>query len=185
MTTKLSGGKLLIAEPFLQDTYFMRSVLVVCEHSKQSSFGFILNKLLDIKLNEIVYSFPEFDAPVFYGGPVQNDNLHYLHSLGDLLEGSMQVCPGLYFGGDYEKLKFLVSNGLVNKNQIRFFVGYSGWGYEQLNDELKEGTWIAEEIDLNYIFKIEHHKLWKTILQNKGHQFSAISELPDHKTLQN
>lgn len=185
MKSKLSGSKLLIAEPFMEDVFFKRSVVLLCENSKHSTFGFILNKKLDLKLNELVYSFPKFDCPVYYGGPVQNDTLHFIHTLGEVLDESHLIGNGLYWGGNYKQLKALVKEGLVSTTDIKFFVGYSGWDQQQFKEELKKGNWIVEEVDPNYVFSTKDDILWKEVLQNKGNNYAIISELPDHRSLLN
>merc|ERR1712065_46093 len=91
---------ILISEPFLLDYYFKRSVVLLCDHSDEGSFGVIMNKPLSVKLNEVVKDFPDFAAPIYLGGPVQNDSLFFLHTIGDKIEGSVEVINGLFWGGD-------------------------------------------------------------------------------------
>jgi putative transcriptional regulator len=73
MTTNsmIKSGQLLVAEPFMLDPYFRRAVILLCEHHDEGSVGFILNKKTDMKVNDLINTFPTFDAEVFYGGPVQ------------------------------------------------------------------------------------------------------------------
>lgn len=97
-----------MAEPFMLDPNFKRSVILICEHADHGTTGFILNKPLDMKIHELIADFPESKAPVHIGGPVAVDSVHYLHNVGDLLENSLEVSPGIYWGGDFEKLKFLL-----------------------------------------------------------------------------
>jgi len=185
MKEKLSGGKLLIAEPFMQDVYFKRSVVLLCENSKHSTFGFILNKRLDIKINELVLNFPEFDGDLYFGGPVQNDTLHFIHTIGDVLDDCHQIAKGLYWGGNYNQLKALIKEGLVSNKDIKFFVGYSGWDLKQFKEEMNNKNWIVEDINLNYIFNSKDEILWKQVLNNKGNVYSVLSELPDYRSLLN
>ena len=95
---EISTGKLIIAEPFSLEPHFKRSVVLLCNHDAEGSFGYIINKMLDMKLNEVMADFPEFNAPLFYGGPVQTDSLHFLHNVGDLLVGSKRISSGVYIG---------------------------------------------------------------------------------------
>ncbi|MEP7321200.1 MAG: YqgE/AlgH family protein [Saprospiraceae bacterium] len=177
---KIKSGKLILAEPFMQDPHFKRSVVFLCEHNqKNGSVGFILNKPLNAKINDMVQDFPEIDAHLYYGGPVGTDTLHYIHNVGDLLEESVPVIRGVYWGGNFEKLKFLINQQLVGPQNIRFFIGYSGWTKGQLIEELHIGSWIMAEGDPNYVFKINSNKLWKRVLDDKGNTFSVISDMPD------
>ncbi|MCL4153824.1 UNVERIFIED_CONTAM: hypothetical protein GTU68_050649, partial [Idotea baltica] len=89
----------------MHDPYFHRGVVLLCEHHAEGSLGFIINKPLEMSLNELVEDFPEIESPVYYGGPVGNDTLHYIHNVGELLPDSVEVAPGVYWGGDFHKLK--------------------------------------------------------------------------------
>ncbi len=176
----VQGGQVLLAEPFMQDPYFRRSVVLLCEHHDEGSIGFILNKSIDMSLNDLMSEFPNFEAEVFYGGPVQTDTLHYVHNIGELLEESVKIADGVWWGGDFEKLKFLISSRLIEPNNIRFFVGYSGWSSGQLKDELEYGSWMQANMDANYIFKIKPNDLWSRVMYNKGNLYEVIADLPEH-----
>jgi putative transcriptional regulator len=180
---EIKTGKIIIAEPFMLDPHFRRAVVLLTTHEADGSVGFILNKMLDMRINEVLAEFPQFNAPLFYGGPVQTDSIHYLHNVGDLLEGSTRISAGVYWGGDWEQLKVLIENKLIEPKHIRFFVGYSGWGEGQLKDEFKEGSWIMGEMHANYLFNAQPHTLWRTVLQHKGDAFSIIADMPDDQHL--
>ncbi|MEP7269640.1 MAG: YqgE/AlgH family protein [Saprospiraceae bacterium] len=176
----ISNGKLLLAEPFMLDPHFQKAVVMLTEHDQENgTVGFILNKPLKVKINDMVHDFPEIEALLHYGGPVAHDTLHYLHNVGDLLEESVQIMRGVYWGGNFEKLKFLIEQQLIGPENIRFFTGYSGWTSGQLEEEMGIGSWILADGDANYIFKVHALRLWKRILDDKGNTFSVISEMPD------
>ena len=78
---KPQKGNLILAEPFMQDDHFGRSVILMCEHNDEGSYGFILNNKLDINLDELVPEIEVKDLSVYYGGPVHSSNLFYLHQL--------------------------------------------------------------------------------------------------------
>ncbi len=179
-TTKIKSGKLLLAEPFMLDPHFKRSVVMLCEHDhRNGTVGFILNKPLKVRINEMVQDFPDIDTDLYYGGPVGTDTLHYIHNVGELLEESVPLLRGVYWGGNFDKLKFLITQQLIGPENIKFFVGYSGWTKGQLLEELGIGSWILAEADPNYIFKINSQKLWKQVLEDKGNTYSVISDMPD------
>jgi len=165
------------------DPNFKRSVILVCEHESHGTTGFILNKPLDIRIDALISDFPESKAPVFIGGPVAVDSIHYLHNVGDLLDNSIEVCPGVYWGGDFEKLKFLMENDLIQDHNIRFFVGYSGWTEGQLEEEMQDPSWVLDEMDPNYLFKTKPFVLWQTVLHNKGNIYTVIAQMPDSVSL--
>lgn len=176
---KVTKGKVLVAEPFMLDPNFKRGVVLLCEHEKEGSVGFILNKILDMQINELIADFPDFESSVYYGGPVQKDTIHYIHNVGQLLDDSTEVCPGVFWGGSFEKLKFLIESQLIESKNIRFFVGYSGWSEGQLDSELELGSWMLGEMHANYLFKNKPQTLWKKVLQNKGDTYSVIAQMPD------
>lgn len=177
---KIKNGQVIVAEPFMLDPYFRRSVVLLCEHHEEGTIGFILNKNIDMGINDLMSDFPEFGAEVFYGGPVQTDTLHYIHNLGDLLDESVKVADGVWWGGDFEKLKFLITQGMVQPGNVRFFVGYSGWSSGQLDEELKYGSWVSADMDSNYIFRVKPSRLWRQIMYNKGDIYEVLSDMPEN-----
>lgn len=182
-TQDVAAGKLLIAEPFMVDPYFNRAVIILCEHNQEGSIGFIINKELDIKVNDLIADIPGMDSPVFYGGPVQTDTIHFLHNVGTLLDDSVHICGSIYWGGSFEKLKFLIDRQLIHAGNIRFFVGYSGWSEGQLEDEMKFGSWVLASADANYIFKEQPGEVWRKVLKNKGGNYEVIATMKDENLL--
>jgi putative transcriptional regulator len=178
----ISTGNILLAEPFMQDPYFRRSVILLCEHHLHGSLGFILNKRIDMKVTDLLASFPEFDAEVYYGGPVSTDTLHYVHNVGEVLKDSVKVAEGIWMGGDFEQLKALVRNGLIEQHNIRFFIGYAGWSGGQLAEEMDIRSWIPAPVHANYVFKSNAEDLWSKVMYNKGDVFEVISDMPEFVT---
>lgn len=179
----IKAGNLLIAEPFMLDPNFKRSVILICEKNELGTTGLILNRPLDINMQELVADFPKSKAVVHVGGPVAVDSLFYLHNVGDLLDDSIEVCPGVSWGGDFEKLKFLMETGVIKDQNIRFFVGYSGWSQGQLEEELQESSWVVDEMDPNYLFRVKPFVLWQTVLNNRGDTYTVIAQIPDSMSL--
>ncbi len=180
MKPPIKKGAVLLAEPFMLDPNFKRTAIFLIEHNeREGSLGFILNRPVDMRVDELVDDFPEFNAPVYFGGPVGGDTVHYLHTKGDLLEGSDEVMRGVWWGGDYERLKFLIRQQLIKPRDIRFFVGYSGWSERQLQEELKSGSWVTAQMFPNYLFQSDPEKLWAQVMSNKGNHFQAIAEMEE------
>ncbi|MBB4077936.1 putative transcriptional regulator [Lewinella aquimaris] len=177
MSAQIKNGTILLAEPFMLDPNFKRSTVLVVEHNPEGSLGFIMNRRVNMRVDALAKEFPEFDAPVYFGGPVGTDTVHYLHRKGDLLEGSDEVMEGIFWGGNYEKLRFLIDQKLITPYDIRFFVGYSGWSDSQLQEELEGGSWVTARMDPNYLFKSDPEKLWSQVMENKGDTFSVIASM--------
>ena len=162
------------------DSNFKRAVILLTEHSKEEgSIGFILNKPISLKINELVEDFPEIEAPLYFGGPVAPETLHYIHDVGNILDESIKVARGVYWGGDFEKLKFLIESKLILPHNIRFFLGYSGWSPGQLSDELEYGSWLVTHMDTNYAFKTKYSEMWRQVMRHKGGNYSVIAEMPE------
>src|SRR5689334_21545133 len=124
-------GTLLIAEPFLKDPSFMRTVVFLCDHQEEGSFGFVINRVFDHTLDELMNDLDELKLPVSSGGPVQTDTIHFLHQYPELIPGSYEVLYGIYCAGDFETAVTLIREGSIDTNRIRFYSGYSGWGSGQ------------------------------------------------------
>lgn len=176
---EIKAGTVLLAEPFMIDANFKRTAILLTAHNDEGTVGFIMNRPMGMKITELVTDFPEIDADVYFGGPVQTDTLHYIHNAGELLADATEISPGVFWGGDYTQLKFLIKNELITGRDVRFFVGYSGWGEGQLTDEFKIGSWLSAPMDRNYLFSTEAESLWAQIMDNKGDAFSIIADMPD------
>lgn len=171
-------GNILISEPFLPDPNFMRSVILLCEHNDDGSIGFVLNKPTRIDIEELIEEISNYDRPVYAGGPVEQDTLHYIHRLEDQLEGSTKISEGLFWGGNFEQLKILINNNQVNPEDFRFFLGYSGWAEGQLIDEYKAHSWIVSSVTSSQIFDMDPNELWKNVLKNMGGKYKVMSNYP-------
>lgn len=175
-------GRILISEPFMPDPYFKRSVVLLLEHNEKGSFGFILNKSIEFKLNQTLIDFPEFDTKVYMGGPVQPDHLFFIHTLGDKIDETVQISDGLFWGGDFESLKHQIAIGELRADQVRFFLGYSGWDSDQLSHELDEESWIISDINAPEILQTNPTELWRECLIKMGENCSQIANFPEDPT---
>lgn len=173
------AGDLLISEPYLPDPNFERSVVLLCEHNEEGTFGLVLNQLTENKLEDIVANLEGVDSDLFIGGPVQQNTLHFLHRAPDLIDHVYKMQEGLYYGGDQQTLFSLIDTKQLREEDFIFFVGYSGWSPGQLLDELKSKSWIVYKgVTPEEIFDIPAEKLWKHVLQKMGGKFKLISNYP-------
>jgi len=176
-------GKILVSEPYLPDPNFERTIILLCEHNDEGSFGFIMNKPSPAKLADIMEDLKDIDAPVFIGGPVQQDTLHYIHRLPDL-EESIEVMEGIYWGGNFEQLVSLIETKQVAASDIKFFLGYSGWSVGQIEEELKEDSWIvSDKVNEELLFDIKAEAMWQYALKRMGGRFSVYSNYPQDPRL--
>jgi len=178
----VSTGSLLVAEPFLGDGNFDRSVVLVCEYSPAGTFGLIMNQATDLQLSDVledVYA----DLPLFVGGPVQQNTLHFIHRRPDLIEGSIQVDQGLYWSGDFEQVKQAVNLGTLTEQDIRFFLGYSGWDGGQLTSEISHKSWIVTRADAEFLFETPALDFWRDVLKRMGGMYRTIAHYPADPSL--
>jgi putative transcriptional regulator len=171
-------GILLIAEPFLKDPNFVRTVVLLCDHKQEGSFGFVLNKHYDHLLDELVSGAEGLKIPVYFGGPVQMDTIHFLHQNPLEIPGGQEIRDGIYCGGDFETAIEQIRLGRVNKNKIRFFIGYSGWGNGQLAEELKERSWLTVMSNRKLIFHRKTNDIWKDALRHLGGDYEIMANFP-------
>ncbi len=181
---KLHIGQLLISDPSnIGDHSFNRAVILLAEHNHEGSVGFILNKPLDYTINDLI---PEIDASfvIYNGGPVEQDNLYFIHTLANLIPNSIEILNGIYWGGDFDLLKILINQGKISKEEIRFFLGYSGWSANQLAGEIQSKSWIV--IENNYKSSILYkstYKFWKEEIMELGGDYMIWSNAPENPIL--
>ncbi|MCX7862742.1 MAG: YqgE/AlgH family protein [Bacteroidales bacterium] len=168
-----SAGRLLIAEPLLLDGIFARSVVLLTEHNDEGSLGYILNKNSGFTIQQLLPKFKNFYTPVFLGGPVATNTLHFIYRSKQALLNSKQIHDEIFWGGDIDELLKLMKNDIIKEKDIRFFIGYSGWGKNQLNEELSKHFWVVSKTDSEQVFEEDPKWLWKrsVILLDKKYHF--------------
>jgi putative transcriptional regulator len=172
-------GDMLISDPFLSDPNFLRTAILLCEHNEEGTLGFVLNKPADLKLHDVLDDVESSDIDLFIGGPVQQDTLHFIHRRGDMIDGGIQVREGLYWGGDFDQLLFLLREKLIDGDDLKLFMGYSGWSPGQLMDEMQMNSWIiSRNVSIQQVFDTNARQLWKDVLSKMGGKFKAISNFP-------
>ncbi|PKP53016.1 MAG: hypothetical protein CVT92_06050 [Bacteroidetes bacterium HGW-Bacteroidetes-1] len=171
-------GRALIAEPLMDEFYFGRAVILLIEHNDDGTFGMVMNKPSGALFNAIVTDFPEFDAMVYIGGPVETDKLFFIHTLGNEIPESSEIVPGLYWGGDIESVREMMTLGILKKDQIRFFLGYSGWSPKQLESELKRNAWVISETSSKLLLHTKPEKMWNSFLQRMGPSYDLWRGFP-------
>ena len=171
-------GILLIADPFLKDPNFLRTVVLLCDHQDEGSFGFVLNKKIEQTLDELLTDFEGFQIPVYYGGPVQPDTIHFVHQYPDLIPEAFKVSNDIYWGGNFETVRALIKNNSISTDRIKFFLGYSGWGNGQLSGELDEKSWLTVGATKNLVFNTTPDNVWKGSLLHLGGEYEQLINYP-------
>lgn len=184
ISEKLQKGQLLIAEPsIIGDLSFNRSVILLADHNEEGSVGFILNKPLKYTIKDLL---PEIDASfkIYNGGPVEQDNLYFIHNVPHLIPNSIEISNGIFWGGDFELTKDLINKGMLKKKNIRFFLGYTGWDSEQLETEMQSNSWImTKNVYENRILGKASVHFWKEKIIELGGEYLIWSNAPENPIL--
>lgn len=183
MQEKPAKGKILISEPFLNDPNFKRTIILLTEHSEEGSVGFVLNKPTEYNISQVIEDFPDFNSIVYYGGPVQLNTLQFLYRGENIIDNSIEITPGLYWGGSFDILKTLIESHAVSPSDFRFFLGYSGWNEGQIDEEIGINSWIVTKTSIDNIFSDEPDKLWREILKSMGKKFAILASFPENPSV--
>lgn len=175
--TTVTKGTLLISDPFLKDPSFGRSVVLIVEKNELGTVGFVLNQELELNVADVLENMP-YACRLFNGGPVAHDSLHFLYLGHDPVRGAEPVMPGLYWGGDFAEMMERMQKGSITEENLRFFVGYSGWEPGQLENELSEQVWITSTADTRTLFSDQSPRLWKTVLKSMGSKYAILANAP-------
>lgn len=178
-------GSILISEPFLQDAYFQRAVVLLIDHTKDGSMGFVLNKKTELTVNSFFNDLEKLpEMPIYLGGPVSSNRLFFLHSLGDLIiPDSVKINEHLYFDGDFESLRRYMLNGHSIEGKVKFFLGYSGWTEGQLGNEITKNSWVVSRTSNRNVLLAEGEEFWKHSLESLGSQYETWTKYPKEPCL--
>ncbi len=172
-------GDLLISEPYLPDPNFDRTVIFLCEHDENGSLGFVLNKKTEAVVNDLMDGLDSLNSNIYVGGPVQRNTLHFLHKGTIRLESDVEIVDGVHWGMDFEGLMEKINTKQIREQDLKFFVGYSGWSPGQLVDELREKAWIVCKCaSQEMVFDTDPADLWRLVLKNMGGKFKLMSNYP-------
>lgn len=171
-------GDFLLSEPFLADNNFSRTVIFLCEHNEEGSFGLVVNKPLDVEISSILSDVPEAHIPIHIGGPVEQNQLFYMHQEAQI-EGCLEIVPDVFLGGDYNEVKELITQEKLTKENMRFYIGYTGWGKDQLQQEIDDLSWVVVKNNQELTpFMNAENDLWKELISKQGGKYKIMAEYP-------
>lgn len=174
----VSKGSLLIAKPYLGDPNFERGVILMCEHNEQGSFGFVLNQTTELFLGDVLEETIYQDINLHLGGPVEKNTLHFIHRRPDLISGGAEIMENVYWGGDFNTVKTLLNLNTMQQDDVRFFIGYSGWSGGQLEEEMQQDSWIITKTTSDFLFGTPPGNFWREVLRNMGGEYRSIAHYP-------
>lgn len=178
--SQIQKGTFLISSPDIDLGIFYRSVVLVCEHNANGSFGLVVNKSLDLDLPEEIINIHNLANPhvgIRAGGPVQTNQMMLLHTSDQIPHQTLQICEGVYLGGDLQFLQESITD--ENGPQINLCFGYAGWGSGQLEREFLDGNWFLYPASPRYLFQIPAEKVWSSLLRDMGGKYASLSMIPE------
>mgnify|MGYP006080479183 CR=1 FL=1 len=151
---------------------------MLTEFAENNAIGFILNRPLEFTIQDLL---PDINSQfkIYEGGPVEQDNLYFVHRVPNLIPESIAVSNGVYWGGNFSILKKLLQNNVLDSTEIRFFLGYSGWSEKQLLEEIKTDSWFVSDNDFENVFSVNIETLWKNKLLQKGGEYKLWANAPN------
>ena len=170
-------GIILISEPSLRDFYFRQSVVLLAEHNEEGSFGIIINKPIETRLNEVLKEFSDIDIPIYLGGPVKTDSIFFIHTKENV-DKSLKIIDGLYWGGDIDTIRDMIRMGMIGENEIRFFIGYAVWNPNQLDREISEKSWVLSHTTVEEVINRHPEQLWSGYLKSMGSDYAIWANFP-------
>lgn len=182
--SQIQKGTFLISTPDVESGLFFRSVILICEHNANGSFGLVINKSLDMELPEEIVSLSQIVNPnvgMRAGGPVQTNQMMLVHTSDKIPEQTLEVTNGVYLGGDLQFLQELISN--PEGSEVLLCFGYCGWGAGQLEREFLDGGWFLYPANARHIFHVPPEKLWQTILRDMGGKYATLAMIPEDLSL--
>lgn len=183
----VAGGEILLSSPLLTDPNFKRTAVLILEQdNNEGHIGLILNRALDLTLEEVCQMPGKgSDMKIYNGGPVDLQRIFWLHTLGDKLPGSIEILPGLYVGGDYDTLINAFATGEDLTGKIRFYLGYSGWTAGQLRKEIEAGAWgvLSHLLDPQQLMETDGDEMWHTLTRQLGEKYRHWLMIPSDPNL--
>lgn len=180
----LERGTFLVASPEIDQTIYARSVVLLCEHHTSGSFGLIINKPFDMQMPQELQHLAEIDNPniqIRAGGPAQPNQIVLLHTPSEMAKDSLEVCPGVFLGGDVPFLQEAILN--PSGPMINMYFGFCGWGQGELEREFLSGMWFLHPASPNPVFSQTPEKTWQLLLKEMGGKYATLSTIPEDLTL--
>lgn len=146
----ITTGTILKSTPSTNDANFEQSIIFIAEYNEKGAMGFVINKKFARALNELEEFKQCIAFPLYEGGPMDKEHLYFIHRRPDVIEGGTLIANSIYLGGNFKQAVAQLSNKTIDVNDIKIFIGYCGWDFNQLEEEVAEGSWIiADAAELN------------------------------------
>jgi len=175
-----AAGTMLASAPDMMDPNFMHTVVLICQHSEDGAFGLVVNRQSDLIAEDLLPADSSLAAtglPVYSGGPVGMDAVQFLHRIPDEVPGGIEIFGGLHLGGEVADLGLAVRNRPLEED-LRLFLGYSGWEGGQLEAELASGSWLPAPPRMEAVFASDQRTAWRGVVRSLGDATRGLEDLP-------
>ncbi len=159
----ISPGKILISSPSLTDPNFEKVVIYIAEYNKKGTLGYVINTLFPRAFNELILYTHSPPLILYDGGPMEKESLFFLHCRPDLIAGGIHIIDSIYLGGDFKQAVKNINEHTIPENDIKLFIGYCGWNYGQLEEEVAEGCWLVFNTTAEMVFNPSTQNIWKQL----------------------
>lgn len=168
---------ILVAMPALNDTYFEKSIILLCSYDAEGAFGLVMNHPSTTKVKEVLSKEMQensaFNLPLLVGGPVQPESFWVVHSSDFSVEETTILSPKLCLSSAEDILTPLAAGQSVKAYQ--FGSGYAGWGAGQLDQEIQEESWWLGPLDETLLLEMDYDLRWDTTMENLGFDLLTTS----------
>ena len=174
-------GSLLIANPVLPDPNFSRTVILLCDHDEQGSFGLVINRSTQLKAPDLFLNInilKSYNEKIYLGGPVSQSMVFFLCRSPSAAGKLEEVCSGVYLGSNLETLESLYASLENPEQDIRFYLGYSGWSGGQLAEEMEQNSWLVQKANEQFIFLDSESLIWPQAVNSLGEKYQYLTKAP-------
>lgn len=185
----VAPGTLLAAGAELLDPNFMHGVVLMCRHTDDGAYGLVLNKTSELTTRQLLAEHPVLGAddapelPVYLGGPVGLDTLQVLHRAPEHVTGGVEIAYDVMLGGELETIaRYVVEHPEDARRNLRFTMGYSGWGGGQLEFELSTGSWLPAVGTADIVFAADCEGQWRSVVRSLGDAAEGHADQPPDPT---
>ena len=157
--------------PNIVDSCFSNSVILLCEHNKKGAMGIIINKKIDEKYYTDILPQPSF-TNVFFGGPLLINKGFILHRSNRNTKNTIKI------SNDFSITNYKNAQSLINKKNkfdYKLVYGHAGWSAGQLEQEIKKGDWLIQNINPDFVFNEDYDKMWNNATLSLGFESGSIT----------
>ena len=186
MDQEYGKGFFLIANPVLPDPNFSRTVVLLCNHNEEGSFGLVVNRAANLSATDVFagHDFPEvLGDKIYVGGPVSQSQVFYLCRSPEPIPEMETVCPGVHMGMRWNSLDRVVNLLEDPERDIRFYLGYSGWASGQLAGEMGHRSWLTCYAKDNFVFGEHENEIWYNVVRSLGKDYEYLLHAPTNPNL--